>query len=73
MPQSIEEITQRVQKAGEFISLLNNETKKIKDEISKSHNRTLELSMGMSNDYKTAIKCGSTMVRIGTKLFGERK
>ena len=53
--------------------LLYNETKKIKDEISKSYNITLELSMGMSNDYKTAIKCGSTMVRIGTKLFGERK
>ena len=29
MPQSIEEITQRVQKAGEFIPLLNNEIKKI--------------------------------------------
>ncbi len=30
------------------------------------------LSMGMSNDYKTAIKCGTTMVRIGTKIFGKR-
>jgi len=29
MPQSIEEITQRVRKAGEFIPLLNNEIKKI--------------------------------------------
>jgi len=28
-----------------------------------------ELSMGMSNDYKVAIKEGSTMVRVGTKIF----
>jgi pyridoxal phosphate enzyme (YggS family) len=30
------------------------------------------LSMGMSNSYEVAIEEGSTMVRIGTKLFGER-
>lgn len=30
------------------------------------------LSMGMSSDYSTAIMHGSTMVRIGTALFGER-
>jgi pyridoxal phosphate enzyme (YggS family) len=32
-----------------------------------------ELSMGMSNDFKEAILEGSTMVRVGTALFGERK
>lgn len=31
-----------------------------------------EISMGMSGDYKMAIEEGSTMVRIGTLLFGER-
>ncbi|MBA5791858.1 YggS family pyridoxal phosphate-dependent enzyme [Flavobacterium sp. xlx-214] len=31
-----------------------------------------QLSMGMSGDYKIAIKCGSTIVRIGSSLFGER-
>ena len=31
-----------------------------------------ELSIGMSDDYKIAIEEGSTMVRIGTALFGER-
>lgn len=31
-----------------------------------------ELSMGMSSDYKIAIEEGSTMVRIGTAIFGER-
>ena len=30
------------------------------------------LSMGMSNDYKTAIEFGATHIRIGSKLFGER-
>lgn len=31
------------------------------------------LSIGMSSDYKTAIEAGSTMVRIGSLLFGERE
>lgn len=30
------------------------------------------LSMGMSGDYETAVKHGSNLVRIGTKLFGAR-
>lgn len=31
-----------------------------------------DLSMGMSNDYDVACKFGSTFLRIGTKIFGER-
>jgi pyridoxal phosphate enzyme (YggS family) len=31
------------------------------------------ISMGMSGDYKQAIECGSTMVRIGSSIFGNRK
>ena len=31
-----------------------------------------DLSMGMSNDYMSAIKFGSTFVRIGSKIFGQR-
>ena len=30
------------------------------------------LSMGMSGDYQLAIECGSTMVRIGSSIFGAR-
>ena len=30
------------------------------------------LSMGMSDDYELAVECGSTMVRIGSSIFGER-
>lgn len=31
-----------------------------------------ELSMGMSGDYQIALECGSTMVRVGSSIFGER-
>ena len=31
-----------------------------------------EISMGMSGDYKTALEAGSTIVRIGSLIFGER-
>jgi PLP dependent protein len=34
--------------------------------------RGRELSMGMTNDYTIAVEEGSTMVRLGTALFGER-
>ena len=30
------------------------------------------LSMGMSDDYPIAVECGSTMVRVGSKIFGSR-
>ena len=46
----------------------------LKDKLQKQYyNFNLsELSMGMSNDYKIAIEEGSTLVRIGTAIFGER-
>ena len=31
-----------------------------------------ELSMGMSSDYEDAVRCGATIVRLGTALFGPR-
>ncbi len=30
-------------------------------------------SYGMTHDWKTAVECGSNMVRIGTRIFGERE
>lgn len=37
------------------------------------HNTKLEtLSMGMSGDYPIAIACGSTMIRVGSSIFGVR-
>jgi uncharacterized pyridoxal phosphate-containing UPF0001 family protein len=45
-------------------------------EFALNLNKTMPLitivSMGMSNDYLTAIKAGSTMVRVGSALFGKR-
>ena len=42
--------------------------------LNKLRNQTdlCHLSMGMSNDYQTAVKCGSTFLRIGSKILGER-
>ncbi|MCK4360045.1 MAG: YggS family pyridoxal phosphate-dependent enzyme [Candidatus Cloacimonetes bacterium] len=52
------------------------ETKKIFNRIATAKIPNVEmkyLSMGMSNSYKIAIEEGANMVRIGTKIFGERK
>ena len=40
-------------------------------DMAKNYNLT-SLSMGMSNDFEEALKCGATHIRIGTKIFGER-
>lgn len=47
-------------------------TKQIAVELNKSFKGVSEISMGMSNDFELAIKNGSTMIRIGTGIFGER-
>ena len=38
-----------------------------------ARNALAELSMGMSDDFETAIRFGATHVRIGTAIFGERE
>ena len=46
----------------------------LKSEIGDRENAEIDtLSMGMSGDYKTAVKYGATIVRIGSALFGYRK
>ena len=47
------------------ISLLYNELKLVDKKIA-------HLSIGMSNDYKLAINEGGNMIRIGSRIFGER-
>ena len=32
-------------------------------------NANLDLSMGMSNDYKDSLKCGSNLIRVGSRIF----
>lgn len=44
----------------------------IKNEINSENLEMKELSMGMTNDYQVACETGSTMVRIGSAIFGGR-
>ena len=52
-----------------FVKLRN-----LKETVNKKFSNLpiTELSMGMSGDFSLAIEEGSTMVRVGTALFGER-
>jgi pyridoxal phosphate enzyme (YggS family) len=45
---------------------------KLKSSILPSTVKMEELSMGMSADYQIAIEEGSTMIRVGSAIFGER-
>jgi len=40
--------------------------------LQNEHSQLNTISMGMSGDYQLAIECGSTMVRIGSSIFGGR-
>ncbi len=46
--------------------------KKLYDALAEKYDTVEYLSMGMSNDYETAIAHGANMIRPGTALFGER-
>lgn len=60
----------------EDVGIYFKKTKELFDRLSaeKSHERLRmeHLSMGMTHDFETAIREGSTMVRVGTAIFGER-
>ena len=54
---------------------IDNEFKKLKtffDQLKSKFDHLKILSMGMSSDYKIAIKNGSNMIRIGSQIFGPR-
>jgi pyridoxal phosphate enzyme (YggS family) len=57
----------REQIKKEFLNL-----KSIFDKFKIQNPKFTVLSMGMSGDYQLAIECGSTMVRIGSSIFGNR-
>ena len=63
--------TQDKNKTRKSFSLL----REIKESINENiiTNNLTELSMGMSGDYDVGIQEGSTMVRVGTDLFGKRE
>ena len=45
---------------------------KLRSQYFSNNPKFNQISMGMSGDYKIAVKSGSTMVRIGSLLFGDR-
>ena len=46
--------------------------KKLKETFFKNKESFKEISMGMSGDYPLAIEAGSTMIRVGSTIFGSR-
>ncbi len=64
-------LTGNEQKIRKSFTLL----RELKDEINSqlSANKLTELSMGMSSDFEIGVEEGSTMVRIGSALFGRRQ
>lgn len=44
----------------------------LKQTYFNEENTFKEISMGMSHDYRLAIEEGSTLIRVGSKIFGER-
>lgn len=56
---------------NEFRTLRNIFTS-LKNKYFSDSNTFCEISMGMSDDYPIAVEEGSTMIRVGSKIFGER-
>lgn len=44
----------------------------LSQELQQAYPAATELSMGMSNDWPSALRYGATMIRLGTAIFGER-
>ena len=64
--------TDNIQQIRSEFSLLKTIFKTLKNEYFAHIKSFSEISMGMSDDYPVAIEEGSTMIRVGSKIFGER-
>jgi hypothetical protein len=64
--------TEDVEQVRNEFSSLEGYFQILKSHYFKFNSNFNEISMGMSNDYKLAIEQGSTMLRIGSAIFGER-
>ena len=59
--------------SNETLSMVFGTLQRLRDRIQDQYSMTFpELSMGMSGDYRIAIKKGATLIRIGTAIFGSR-
>jgi len=61
----------QVQISNEFTTL-KKYFDQLKNDFFKDSTNFHTISMGMSGDYSIAIDCGSTMIRVGSAIFGER-
>jgi uncharacterized pyridoxal phosphate-containing UPF0001 family protein len=59
--------------AGEEARPYFRQLRRLRDENLPSTPTLTQLSIGMSNDFAAAIEEGSTCVRIGTAIFGQRE
>ena len=59
--------TDKLQISKEFKTLKSNF-----DQLKQQRKNLKIISMGMSGDYKLAIECGSSMIRVGSLIFGAR-
>lgn len=64
--------TDNIQQIRNEFRLLKTIFNTLKNEYFAGVNNFSEISMGMSDDYQVAIEEGSTMIRVGSKIFGER-
>tara|TARA_B110000037_G_scaffold82592_1_gene98343 strand:+ start:420 stop:1076 length:657 start_codon:yes stop_codon:yes gene_type:complete len=60
------------QQIKEEFKILKNTFNHLKETYFKEKNDFKEISMGMSGDYKTALEEGSSMIRVGSSIFGTR-
>ena len=65
--------TDNIEQINREFRLLSSLFKEIKENWFADSDVFRELSMGMSHDYHEAIASGSTLVRVGSKIFGERE
>lgn len=61
----LHQIQQEFQSLSDFFE-------ELKNSYFSGNSQFCELSMGMSHDYPEAVKRGSTLVRVGSKIFGDR-
>ncbi len=66
-------LTENSDKVRDEFSRLKSTFERLKSKYFLDDSKFCEISMGMSGDYRIAAEEGSTIVRIGTSIFGERE
>lgn len=64
--------TDNIQQIRKEFRLLHSYFQATKNRFFTNNDIFRELSMGMSHDYSIAVEEGATLVRVGSKIFGER-